>query len=253
MPGRWPRWAQAVAGLLLVVLFLRFALGLGTVERLPDFSTYATTAEKKAAFFEYLRPRVETALAEVKAERARLVAIEEKWSQRGKLSRGDAKWLRQRAAAYGLELDPKVAVAMTDLTAIKTRMDVVPVSLVLAQASLESAWGSSRFAREGNNLFGMRCYTRGCGLVPRRRAAGATFEVTRFDSLAECFAAYVHNLNTHEAYGELRRLRAKSRREGTALSGYRLAPGLVRYSEEGWDYVGKIQSFIRSNRLDATP
>lgn len=241
-----------LSGVLLCVFFLRVIFGIGGAETLPDFSTYSSLDERKAAFFAYLRPRAEKALAAVEKSRNRLIAIEADWDRRGKLKSSAEKRLRKLAASYGMELDPETAVSRSDLAEIKARVDVVPVSLVLAQASLESAWGTSRFAREGNNLFGMRCYKRGCGIVPARRAAGATFEVTRFDSLADCFTAYVKNLNTHAAYAELRRIRANLRREHQEITGYRLAPGLLRYSEEGWKYVGKIQALISANRLDGT-
>jgi|TARA_B110000037_G_scaffold220312_1_gene287822 Bax protein len=242
--------AIAVGCLLLVVLIFRGCFGGGVSEKLPDFTDYTSTAEKKQAFFEYLTPRVETALAGVRQSRDELLEIEENWNRREKLRRGEKKALRRWAEDYEIELDPDADLTKSDLAAIKARVDVVPVSLVIAQASLESGWGSSRFSREGNNLFGMRCYTRGCGIIPSRRPEGATFEVTRFDTLADCFTAYLKNLNTHNAYAELRRIRASLRHQGAEMTGYGLAPGLVRYSEEGWNYVSKIQSFIRSNDLD---
>lgn len=242
--------AIGVGCFLVVVLIFRGCFGGGVSEKLPDFTDYASTADKKQAFFEYLTPRVETALKEVRESRGEVLAIEEDWNRREKLRGRHEKALRRLADEYGLEFDSDRDLTKSDLAALKTRVDVVPVSLVLAQASLESGWGSSRFAREGNNLFGMRCYSKGCGIVPKRRPAGATFEVTRFDTLADCFVAYLKNLNTHNAYAELRRIRANLREQNTEVTGYRLAPGLVRYSEEGWQYVDKIQSFIRSNDLD---
>lgn len=242
---------MGLAAALVLWILIRIGFSVSSVERLPDFSVYSSSAEKKAAFFDYLRPRVETALEEIRADRQRLDAMEARWKRTQKIKRGDEKWARKLAQHYELELDAENPLTTSDISALQGRVDVIPVSLVLAQASIESGWGSSRFAREGNNLFGMRCYTPGCGLVPKRRAPGATFEVTRFDNLSHCFAEYLHNLNTNGAYADLRRIRQQLRREGKDLSGYSLAPGLSRYSEEGWAYVGKIQSVISSNRLDA--
>ena len=239
--------AVVLIGLLWVLLF-----SLGSSERLPDFSQDRSTAEKKAAFSITSGREREKALADIQSDRERLLAIDARFQSDAEMKRRDAKWVRKLAAHYELELNNDASLTATEMNTLKGRVDVIPLGLILAQASIESAWGSSRFARQGNNLFGMRCYTPGCGMVPKRRAAGARFEVTRFDNLAHCFTEYLHNLNTHRAYADLRRIRRQLHREGKPLTGYRLAPGLSRYSEEGWAYVQKIQSVISSNRLDAS-
>jgi Bax protein len=129
------------------------------------------------------------------------------------------------------------------------RVDVVPVSLVLAQAAKESAWGRSRFAREGNNLFGEWCFTAGCGMVPRRRESGKTHEVETFPSVRAAVASYIHNLNSHPSYRMLRSIRASLREAGKPLNGLALARGLEAYSAQGSDYVASVRDIIRKNRL----
>jgi Bax protein len=131
-----------------------------------------------------------------------------------------------------------------------TKVDEVPPSLVVAQAINESGWGRSRFAREANNLFGMWCYTPGCGLVPERRRAKDKHEVKRYASIQDSVNEYLRNINRNKAYRELRALRVEQRQRLQPLSGEYLAQGLRRYSSIGAEYVNRIRSIIRSRQLD---
>ena len=134
-----------------------------------------------------------------------------------------------------------------DRDALLKRVDVIPPSLVLAQAAVESGWGTSRFAKEGNSFFGQRSYgIDPDGLVPER-ARG--FTVKRFDTIADSVRAYLHNLNTHRAYADFRAARAAMRRKSDTLAGSALAIHLSRYSEEGYAYVEKLRKVIQDNRL----
>mgnify|MGYP002064425563 CR=1 FL=1 len=108
--------------------------------------------------------------------------------------------------------DGLVPLEMGDETALlaelRRRVDTVPIRLALAQAAKESGWGTSRFARKGNNFFGQWCYDEGCGLVPRARGEGRSHEVRAFDSPGDSVASYLRNINTHHGYRELRHARA---------------------------------------------
>ncbi len=130
------------------------------------------------------------------------------------------------------------------------KIDEVPPSLVVAQAINESGWGRSRFAQEANNLFGMWCYTPGCGLVPARRRANDKHEVKRYASIQDSVDEYLRNINRNKAYSELRALRAEQRQRLQPLSGEYLAQGLRRYSSIGAEYVNRIRGIIRSRQLD---
>lgn len=130
------------------------------------------------------------------------------------------------------------------------RINTVPSSLALAQSANESAWGTSRFAQEGNNYFGQWCFQPGCGLVPKSRTAGKTHEVEKFSSAADSVKAYIDNLNRNSAYEKLRSLRAQRAEKNGSFSGTELAPGLLKYSERGKEYVLEIQSMIRINKLE---
>ena len=130
-----------------------------------------------------------------------------------------------------------------------TRVDIIPTSLTLAQAANESAWGQSRFARQGNNYFGIICHRPGCGIVPKRRIPGARFEVTRYPSTQHSVANYLHTLNTNPSYKFLRSLRKQQRQDKSPISSITLARGLFPYSELGHAYVIAIQSLIRYKKL----
>jgi Bax protein len=245
-PRRHRRW-RAV-GLTLLVLIGLWILGRTTApDRLPDFAAYERVDEKKAAFFDYLAPHVEAANAVILNDRTRLEKIRAKLKPGKEPGWFDRRWVHHQLEIYKFE--PVEKIGGEDLRLLAQRMDIIPVSMVLAQAAVESAWGTSRFAREGNNLFGMRTYEPGTGIVPKRRPAGATWEVAAYDSVTTGIAAYVHNLNTHDPYLRMRLKRAQLRTREQPVTGTALVDGLRSYSEQGYEYVAKIRGMIRSNDL----
>jgi Bax protein len=129
-------------------------------------------------------------------------------------------------------------------------VDIVPISLALAQAATESGWGTSRFVIEGNNLFGEWCYEPGCGLTPLRRDEGRSHEVRSFTRPAQSVESYVRNINTHEKYRSFRLLREQMRKEERELSGLELAGELTQYSERRGAYVEEVREMIRFNNLE---
>jgi len=155
--------------------------------------------------------------------------------------------LQQKAQTYQVPFDS--ATPLTTLKKLKPKIDKIPVSLALAQAANESAWGTSRFARDGHNYFGQWCYTPGCGLVPKQRAQSATHEVKRFSHPFASVKSYLHNLNTHAAYRNFRQMRAQQRAQKQSLDSIRLAQGLKQYSQRGLAYVEELQAMIRYNQL----
>lgn len=213
----------------------------------PDFGAIASVTAKKKQFFDYLEDYVDS-------ENQRLIGIREDLRPLADLARSgvafserERDWLFQLAITYDLE--PADLSDSALLAELMLRVDVIPPSLVLAQAANESAWGTSRFALEGNNLFGQWCFEEGCGLVPRRRASGATHEVKSFDSVASAVKAYFNNINTNQSYQYLRELRADMREEDQQIDSMVLAFGLGRYSERGDHYVDEVQNIILQNDL----
>jgi Bax protein len=209
---------------------------------LPNFDRYADVTEKKAAFFSYVYSRTVLINSRILLQRWHLQGLQAK----DELSEEDINWLA--AQAERLRVDEENG-GEEMFQRLLRRLDTIPPSLVLAQAANESAWGMSRFARQGNNLFGQWCFTRGCGLVPQNRPEGASHEVASFRSAYHSVRAYVENLNRHPAYDKLRVLREKAHQRGKYPTGSELAAGLGQYSERGQEYIDELRSMIRYNNL----
>ena len=217
--------------------------------RALSFTSEEGESSHKHRFFEELMPQALLALSEVALERRFLIELleqlqtiqaAESFSRESMqfakvekyLSKGDREQLRIIAKKY----------RTTDLVELFKRVDVVPPSLLLAQAALESSWGKSRFAVHGNNYFGIWTW-RGPGLVPSRRDAGKTHKVAIYDSILDSIRAYLLILNRVPAYREFRKARLES------MDSLVLAQGLTPYSERGEAYVSEVKGMIEGNRL----
>lgn len=221
--------------------------GSGAVTEFPDFAAYDRVEERKQAFFDYMHEYVERENRRVLALREQLVPLYQVARDGAPLSRTERRTLRAIAEEY--ELDPQDMSERELTSELMLRVDKLPTSLVLAQAANESAWGTSRFARQANNLFGQWCFSEGCGLVPSRRPDDASHEVRAFPTVSDAVRAYFHNLNTNETYDYLRRLRSDMRRRDEPMNSLVLAYGLTGYSARGLAYVTELQSIIRHNGL----
>ena len=202
-------------------------------------------SEKKQRFIATLLPAIAQQNAQISANRARLLALQHQGSEHDKLDTSDQQFVAELAASYGMKNFTSSKAA--DWQELLARVDVIPGSLVLAQAALESGWGTSRFARLGNNYFGQWCYHKGCGIVPRGRAPGSHYEVKRFASVQQAMASYFHNLNSNRAYRKLREIRAELRAQDQPLTGEALSAGLVKYSQRGQLYVDSLRRLIHNN------
>lgn len=155
---------------------------------------------------------------------------------------------RRIAGRYGA---PDASADRDGIRALLRRVDAVPVSLAVAQAIAESGWGTSRFARKGNALFGQWTWDPAAGIVPVERPQGRSHRVRAFRNLTDSAHAYLFNLNTHPAYEGFRKARAAARAEAGGLpEGRVLAGHLARYSERRHAYVQDLVELIRQNRLD---
>ena len=243
---RVPAWAAGEGA--LVAVFLVLAVAAAFVPRpqpLPDFGAIEQVAERKQAFFEYMTPLVETENGRIQKERRQLLKIAGRLANDRQPSILDRNRLAHLAVKY--DLSWPVDDWSEALSTLLRRVDTVPAGLVLAQAAEESGWGRSRFARQGNNLFGHWCYARGCGIVPAGRDTGAAHEVAAFDSVRDSVQRYLYNLNTHPAYRPFRQLRQAERQAGHEPRALVLAAGLGNYSQRGENYVADIRSIIRTN------
>jgi Bax protein len=210
---------------------------------LPNFVDIRHIPDRKQAFVDLLLPMAREKNINIQNIRQVLYEIQAQLQSGKQLKRRNRVRLERLASRYDLERD-----SQSDLIEqLLERVDVIPESMLLAQAAAESGWGTSRFAREANNLFGQWCYREGCGIVPGERRAGAQHEVQRFASVEQALDSYYHNINTHRAYGELRALRQRLRETGEPITGPELIATLLNYSERGEAYVQELQELIRFN------
>lgn len=201
----------------------------------------------KSQFIESLLPVVVAENERLLETRQRLTDLQRSVARGRALTQRQTGWLHRLATDYRVDGELPQAEQLEQLL---HRVDVIPAGLAVAQAANESAWGQSRFAREGNNLFGVWTWDEDKGIRPARRAAGKTHLVRAYDSRAESVRDYMLNLNSHPAYRPMRALRAQLRERERPLSALRLAEGLEAYSELGDEYVRRIQSMIRANDLE---
>ena len=213
-----------------------------------DMAAIREAGKRKVLFFKTILPLVLKANEEVLGHRERLWRLHYQAKMSERITAIDQLWLNDLAEDYGVRLAGRDLP--TALTVLLDRVDVVPTSLALAQAAEESGWGTSRFAKEGNALFGQWTYKAESGITPKDRDAGASHAIKAFDNLGDAVRAYMRNLNTHRAYRKLRTLRADARRRGEAISGYKLAAGLEKYSARGEHYISSLRAIIRANDLE---
>ncbi len=223
----------------LKTLFLLFALF--TISSLvssaslssfkPSFDSIESTVVRKEVFFNYLLPVIHKKNAEIVALRNAISNNELNDNQ-----------LNDLAKKYRVETPSKGELLKV--------IDILPPSLVLAQAANESDWGRSRFAKDFNNYFGIWCFTKGCGVIPKDRDEDATHEVASFNSLEDCIDYYVLNINRSYAYEDLRLMRKNQRENLQPITGTLLAQGLGNYAFPGDEYIESIQTLINFNQLE---
>ena len=204
----------------------------------------AGLAARKDIFVRTILPLVLRSNETIRAERSRLLDLSERRRAGERLPRKERAWLSRLTKRYGGPAGDPVG----DLAALARRVDVIPPSLALTQAAVESAWGTSRFALEGNALFGVRTFGRGPALIPNERDGNASFAVRRYNGLADSIRGYIHTLNTHRAYRELRRLREKMRAQGGTVDARMMLPSLGNYAEDP-SYLELLSNVMRDGRL----
>ena len=205
--------------------------------KLPkDIKSLGNTNEKRELFIKILLPLILDENAKIIKDREKLFKILSKNFN----TAGERVWLRRRFKEYKIE--------DKDLSKLKIRMDIVPVSLALAQAANESGWGTSRFALEGNALFGQWTWSKK-GISPENKDPNKTHKVLQFQILKASVRAYKNNLNTHNAYKDFRKARAEMRQENKAINGLKLTKHLKNYAAIGEKYVEILADIIVRNSL----
>ena len=218
---------------------------------LPDFTLVADVDARKQQFFDFLEAYVNAENERLLMRRESLTMFAQILANGHRLSPSERLNLAKLALDYHIDFSAD-AGQRGDTALVEQllrRVDAIPVSLVLAQAANESAWGTSRFAVDGNNPFGQWCYEEGCGVVPLARDDKASHEVRKFNTIAAAVSAYFRNINTHPSYSHFRRMRARMREQEKNLDPIQLAYGLGRYSQRGDNYIDEVQTIIQQNDL----
>ena len=202
--------------------------------------------ERKRVFLRVLLPLVLAENEQILDDRARVLGIARSLGADEILARAEHRELTSIALGYLFR--PRDGTwSADDIAELLRRVDAVPPSLALAQAAVESGWGTSRFAREGNALFGQSAWD-GAGMAPMGRA-DPPYRVATFDTLQDSVAAYMANLNTHRAYRTFRRLRSEQRAAGAPMDAGALAGTLLAYAETGEAYARLLREVIDDNDL----
>ena len=208
-----------------------------------DLESVTLAAERKAVFLRFMLPYVLQANKRVQEQREKLAALREKITGGEAAQPAEQTWLAALFKEYG--------VKPGNFTALALRVDTVPPSLALAQSAVESGWGTSRFAREGNAPFGQWTTAAYRGIVPHERDDGQTYKMRAFDDLAASVESYLRNLNTHRAYRAFRQERAVLRALKVPVDSVAIAAALASYSRKGDVYVALVRRVIKENRLRA--
>jgi len=208
-----------------------------------DMHKVRETKLRKTIFFKTVLPLVLQVNEEILTDRRRLWELTVRHKKGERLAAVDKLWLIVLAERY--------RVKRGNLAELIRRVDIIPPSLALAQAAEESGWGTSRFSKEANAIFGEWTFSGAEGLVPKAREAGKTHRIRAFKSLLHSVRAYSRNLNTHRAYRGYRKMRQQMRRQGDPLEGKRLVDTLTSYSERGDEYVKGLRAIMVVNKLSA--
>jgi Bax protein len=192
--------------------------------------------KRKEFFIQIVLPLIIEENNNIKLDRKTLFTIINKSNNLN----SEKQWLEKKYKQYGVKLG--------DLSTLKIRMDEIPVSLAIAQAAKETGWGTSRFALEGNALFGQWTWS-GEGLKPKEAKEGQSHKVMKFNILQASVRAYQRNINTHSTYKDFRKARAKLRDSKKPLDSIELSKHLNKYAETGNQYVEVLQKIIKQNKL----
>jgi len=206
-----------------------------------ETSNQLPVKEKKSIFFRLLGPLVLMSNEYIMKERLRL-----------KTADINSTWTKALALKYRILKKSDSTLSEAQFLELKKRVDIIPPSLALAQGAEESGWGTSRFASQGNALFGQWDFS-GKGMRPAQQRKGlGDYGLARFDTALDSVKGYMLNLNTTHAYEKLRSLRFELRQNGEKVTGWKLANTLDKYSERGQAYIDGLHNMISYNKLQST-
>ena len=201
-----------------------------------DLDALQSTKLKKETFIKIVLPLIVAENEKILADREKLLILSEK-----KFTTDlEKQWIRQKLLEY--------KVKKGDLKKLLVRMDIIPTSIALAQAAKESGWGTSRFALEGNAIFGQWTWS-GQGIAPLNRDNNKKHKILKFPILRASVKAYQNNLNTHKSYVKFRQKRSSFRERKKEIIGLELTDTLNNYAQTGSEYTKILNQIIKQNRL----
>ena len=206
-----------------------------------DFMDINSVSERKNLFINTLLPIAFIENLKILDDRKRIL---DWWSQ----SNGET-YQREFWPSWLYNVSDKYDYEGSNIGELLMRVDIVPLSLALAQAAIESGWGTSRYLREGNALYGQYTFDKSLGLKPQDRDRGKDFYVRKFINLSDSTWSYLKNINTHNAYVKFRQERGTLRMNGDTLTGLSLSRFLDNYSERRSAYVADIKTIIETNNF----
>ena len=223
-------------------LFSSDSANLIIFSSLPDdFMDIQPVVDRKNLFINTLIPIIYSENLRILSERKKIL---DWWRE----SDGES-FSRDFWPQWLFELSEKYESNDSNLGNLLIKVDIVPISLALAQAAIESGWGTSRYSREGNAIYGQYTFDEKKGLKPQKRDANKKFFVRKFTNLSESTRSYLKNINTHAAYENFREERKKLRMSGEKLSGQILSSFLSNYSERKQDYIKDVKEIMRTNNF----
>ena len=206
-----------------------------------DFMNINSVSERKNLFINTLLPIAFIENLKILDDRKKIL---DWWSQ----SNGET-YQREFWPNWLYDVSDKYDYEGSNIGELLMRVDIVPLSLALAQAAIESGWGTSRYLREGNALYGQYTFDKKLGLKPQDRDKNKNFYVRKFINLSDSTRSYLKNINTHNAYVKFRQERGTLRMNGDSLKGLSLVKFLDNYSERRAEYVSDIKTIIETNNF----
>ena len=207
------------------------------LSKLPkDLKKIKSTNKRKETFIKIVMPLILIENEKIIEDRNKLFKILGKQSN----TMGEKVWLKRRFKDYDVKGE--------DITELKLRMDIIPTSIAIAQAAKESGWGTSRFALEGNAMYGQWTWD-GDGIEPSQKDKKQEHKILKFPKLQSSVSAYMKNLNTHRGYSEFRKERSKIRENNKSIKGIDLVQYLYNYAQTGSEYVKILKKIIQQNDL----
>ena len=205
--------------------------------KLPkDLKKIKSTNKRKETFIKIVMPLILIENEKIIEDRNKLFKILGKQSN----SMGEKVWLKRRFKDYDIKGE--------DISELKLRLDIIPTSIAIAQAAKESGWGTSRFALEGNAMYGQWTWG-GDGIEPSQKDKKKEHKILKFPKLQSSVSAYMKNLNTHRGYSEFRKERSKIREKNKTVEGIDLVKYLYNYAQTGSEYVKILKKIIQQNDL----